>query len=63
MKIIIPHNTDKDGCATTLKANYYKMGAANYLRHTNGFRATCVIEIYEEQEIRGNDSENPRIYQ
>jgi hypothetical protein len=23
---IIPHNTDKDGCAMTLKANYFKMG-------------------------------------
>lgn len=25
-KKVIPHNTDKDGNANTLKANYYKMG-------------------------------------
>lgn len=52
-KIIIPHNTDKDGNANTLKANYYKMGGANFLGHTNdGFKATCIIEIYEERHIR-----------
>ncbi len=51
MKKIIPHNVDKDGCASTLKANYYKMGVANFLGHTNdGFKATCIIEVYVERE-------------
>lgn len=26
MKEIIPHNTDKDGNAACIKANYFKMG-------------------------------------
>ena len=54
-KKVIPHNTDKDGCANTLKANYYKMGGANFLGHTNdGFKATCIIEVYVEQEVEGD---------
>lgn len=54
MKKIIPHNTDKDGCALTIKAGYFKMGAANFLRHSDDvFKATCIIEIYEtEGDIR-----------
>ena len=50
-KIVIPHNTDKDGCANTLRANYFKMGGANFIGHTNdGFRATCIIEVLEMNE-------------
>ena len=22
-------------------------GGANFIKHTNGFRATCIIEVYE----------------
>lgn len=59
MKKIIPHNTDKDGCATTIKANYYKMGGgANFLEHSNdGFKATCIIEIYEEDSNPSSNEE------
>lgn len=47
MKEIIPHNTDKDGNAACIKANYFKMGGANFLGHPNdGLKATCVIEVY-----------------
>lgn len=46
-------NTDKDGCASCIKAQYYNMGGANFLGHTNdGFKATCVMEVYEEGDIR-----------
>jgi hypothetical protein len=48
---IIPHNTDKDGCASCIKANYYKMGGANFLKHSHdGRKATCIIEIYEDRQ-------------
>ena len=44
----IPRNADSDGCARCLKAGYYKMGVANFLKHeNNGFVATCIIEIWE----------------
>lgn len=44
----IPRNTDADGCARCLKADYYKMGAANFTKHEgDGFVATCIIEIWE----------------
>jgi hypothetical protein len=58
----IPHNTDKDGCASCIKANYYKMGA-NFLMHSHdGRKATCIIEIYEQQEACEDDKggENPK---
>lgn len=53
MRQIIPINTDKDGCASCIKANYYKMGMTNFLRKnwggkTDGFSATAVMEIYEQ---------------
>ena len=42
----IPLNTDVDGNCSCLKANYYKMGGANFIGHTSdGFKATCVMEI------------------
>lgn len=31
MKEIIPHNTDKDGNAACIKANYFKMGGGKFL--------------------------------
>lgn len=48
----IPLNTDKDGCCSCLKANYYKMGGVNFLSHTNdGFKATCIMEEKEPKAV------------
>lgn len=48
----IPLNTETDGNAHCIKANYYKMGWTNFVRNwggkTDGFLATGVIELYEE---------------
>ena len=46
----IPLNADKDGCAPTIKAGYYKMGGANFLGHPDdGLKAMCIIEVYEDE--------------
>lgn len=46
----IPYNTDTEGCASCIKANYYKMGGANFIGHTNdGLKATCVIETMDKR--------------
>ncbi len=38
-------NTDTQGNSLTLKANYYKMSAANFLEHKkDGFKATGIME-------------------
>lgn len=45
----------------TLKANYYKMGVANFVYHKgcgDGFLAPCVIEISNERA--DNTNERPR---
>lgn len=48
--IQIPINTDRGGAASCIKANYYKMGRANFLGHQNdGLKATAIIEIYDEE--------------
>ena len=36
MKILIPTNTDIDGCAICIKANYYKMGTKNFSPQIGG---------------------------
>ena len=47
---ITPHNTDREGNCLCLKANYYKMGMANFVGHTSdGLKATCVMELQEPQ--------------
>ena len=47
---IIPINTDREGNCLCLKAGYYKMGMANFVRHPNdGLKATCVMELQESQ--------------
>lgn len=58
----IPLNTDVDGNCSCLKANYFKMGGANFIGHTSdGFKATCVMEIIErDTPMKGNYKE-PRI--
>ena len=47
-------NTDEDGCCRYLKANYYKMGLANFTRELlgkkDGFIATAIIEISDEED-------------
>lgn len=45
-------NTDEVGCCRCLKAGYYKMGWTNFTREIlgakDGFIATAIIEMYEE---------------
>ena len=55
MKKIIPINTDDEGNARCIKAGYYKMGLTNFMRaiwggHKDGFIATGIVEIDEEDE-------------
>lgn len=59
---IQPLNTDIEGNCSCLKANYYKMGGANFIGHTkDGFKATCVMEVIErDTPMKGNYKE-PRI--
>ena len=50
MKTIIPINTDSEGNARCIKADYYKMGRTNFMRaiwggKKDGFIATGVLEI------------------
>lgn len=46
MICVIPLNTDNDGNCSCLKANYYKMGLANFIRRSDdGFKATCIMEF------------------
>lgn len=47
-KTKIPINTDKDDCAKTILAGYYKYGSATILGDTFGTTGTAVMEIYEE---------------
>jgi hypothetical protein len=43
-------NLGKGGVARCIKANYGKMGLANFLNHgKDGFGATCVLE-YETED-------------
>lgn len=50
MKRQIGLNLSIDGSARCIKANYGKMGLANFLNHgKDGFGATCVLE-YETEE-------------
>lgn len=58
MKKIIPINTDIEGNARCIKADYYKMGLTNFMRaiwggHKDGFIATGIVEI--EDEDRSSD--------
>lgn len=52
MKRIIPINTTDDGLCRTIRANYYKMNASNFLSHkNNGLGAVpAVMEIIEYEE-------------
>ena len=46
---VFPVNTTPDGMARTIKAQYYKTGVANFLRH-DGFGATGVLCIGGSEE-------------
>lgn len=53
MKKIIPINTDVEGNARCIKADYYKMGLTNFMRaiwggQKDGFIATGIVEIEDE---------------
>ena len=53
----IPTNTDKDGCAVCIKANYKGMSGANFKPQVGGeYAATGVIEIVYEEDC---DSTQP----
>lgn len=59
---ITPLNTDIEGNCSCIKANYYKMGGANFIGHTkDGFKATCIMEVNEPIGcvMRGRNPENP----
>lgn len=47
MKKIIPIN-DSDGCSRTIVSGYWKMCTANLLRIRGGYRATGIMEIYDD---------------
>ena len=58
MKIVEPFNANPQGLCRTIKAQYYKNGAANFLRLRggDGFAATAVIEYeVEDSEIQRQD--------
>ena len=46
-------NLGKGGVARCIKANYGKMGLANFLNHAeDGFGATCVFSYEEDSDNR-----------
>ena len=49
-----PINTDSGGLCRCIKAGYYKMGWTNFTREMlgakDGFTATAIVEIYEEDD-------------
>ena len=46
-------NLGKGGVARCIKANYGKMGLANFLNHgKDGFGATCVFSYEEDSDNR-----------
>lgn len=65
----IPLNTDTEGNCSCLKANYYKMGGANFIGHTkDGFKATCIMEviqignIVDDTDIGFKNPQRGRVY-
>jgi hypothetical protein len=63
---IIPINTDDEGNARCIKADYYKMGLTNFMRQiwggkNDGFIATGVIEI-EDENFEDSPSNEARIH-
>ena len=56
-------NVDESGCIRCIKAGYYKMGWTNFTREIlgakDGFSATAIVEVYEEEEHDGRNWERP----
>ena len=50
----IPINTDESGRCRCIKAGYFKMGWTNFTRQIlgmqDGFAATAIVEVYEEED-------------
>ena len=47
-KVFVPVNAAMGGVSRTIKADYYKMGAANLLFHPkDGYAATAILIKYE----------------
>lgn len=48
----MPINIDADGCARCTRAGYYKMYWTNFTREllgkNDGFAATGILEVYED---------------
>lgn len=49
MKSVVPWNTENDGTARTVKAQYYKNGFVNFFIGGD-YGATGVMETYEEDD-------------
>ena len=52
MKTLLQNRWGQEQICPTLKANYYKMGVANFVYHKgccDGFLAPCVIDISNER--------------
>lgn len=63
MRIKRPINTDTEGNARCIKADYYKMGVTNFMRaiwggKTDGFVATGVMEIVYESNDKDQFPDN-----
>ena len=47
-KVFVPVNAAMGGVSRTIKADYYKMGVANFLFHPkDGYAATVILVKYE----------------
>lgn len=53
-QIVEPLNITEDGCAYCIKADYYKMGYANFMNHAkDGFKATGIkVTDMENEDIK-----------
>ena len=52
MRTTILINTDNEGNAICIKANYFKMGMKNFIPQVGGMKyaATSILEVYEDIE-------------
>ena len=52
MKKIVPYNPEPDGTCRTIKANYWKMSRANFIRGGGyGATAVAVLDSRSDMEI------------
>ena len=57
MKTILPLNPMDDGTCRTIKSQYQQTSTANFVRHSGGYAATGVIEVYEDKQVRSQQDE------